>query len=180
MRVFASVKVDQMPCLRPDDRAVPLNRGDVRRMAVMRDHQFPACWVIGAEEQTGQRVGVDMALKPHAGALLHVEYDAVAFVARGSDTLPAHFSAASSRKWPRYPWWSHGRRSLTWAALTRPRAMCGTCGPSRDKTGVCGKLRKSASAAVVLICALPGRREGASHIERCPTESSLSHSHLRS
>ena len=85
--MLARVEVDQVPGMRPDNRAVLVDSSYVSRRLVMRDHQLTACRVIGAEQQAGQRVSVDMALKPHFGALLDVEDDAVAVVARGQDML---------------------------------------------------------------------------------------------
>jgi len=46
--------------------------------------------VIGAEEQPGQRIGVDVALKPHCGAALDVQDDAVPVVEGRGDGFTAY------------------------------------------------------------------------------------------
>ena len=76
-----------MAGVRPDHRTVSLDRLDVGRVRVVREDKLAACpgQVIGAEQQAGQRVGVDVALEPHLGPALDVEHDAVAVVAGGHD-----------------------------------------------------------------------------------------------
>ena len=58
---------------------------------VVRENEFAAGSgrVVGAEEQTGQRVGVDVALESHRGAALDVQDDAVPVVAGRRDRLVA-------------------------------------------------------------------------------------------
>ena len=65
MRVPPGVEEDQVPGMRADDRAVLLDRGDVRRVRVMRENELAAAGVIRAEEDACQRVGVDVALEAH-------------------------------------------------------------------------------------------------------------------
>lgn len=50
MRVPPGVEEDQVPGMRADDRAVLLNRGDVRRVRVVRENKLAAAGVIRAEE----------------------------------------------------------------------------------------------------------------------------------
>ena len=85
MRVPPGVEEDQVPGMGADDRAVLLDRGDVRRVRVVRENELAAAGVISAEENACQRVGVDVALEPHLGPALDVEHDAVAVVAGGHD-----------------------------------------------------------------------------------------------
>jgi hypothetical protein len=75
--------------VRPDGRAVPFDRADVRRGQVMREDQFApgAGAVIGAEKQPGQRIGVDVAFEPHRRAALDIEDDAVPVVIGRHDGL---------------------------------------------------------------------------------------------
>ena len=51
-----------------------------RRRVVPEDELAPARRVIGEEEQAGQRIRVDVAFKPHRGAALDVQDDAVPVV----------------------------------------------------------------------------------------------------
>lgn len=77
--------------MRADDRAVLLDRGDVRRVLVVRDDELAAAGVIRAEEHAGQRIGIDVTFKAHRGAALNVQHDAVAVVLGRRDRLVARF-----------------------------------------------------------------------------------------
>jgi hypothetical protein len=61
MRELPGIKKDQVARVRPDDRAVSLQFRQAARGPVMRDDEFPSRFVVGEEEQTTQRVGIDMA-----------------------------------------------------------------------------------------------------------------------
>jgi hypothetical protein len=56
MRVPPGVEEDQVPGMGADDRAVLLDRGDVRRVRVVRENELAAAGVISAEENACQRV----------------------------------------------------------------------------------------------------------------------------
>ena len=51
---------------------------------MVREDKLATCpgQVIGTEQQAGQRVGINVALEPHLGSPLNVEYDAVPIIAR--------------------------------------------------------------------------------------------------
>jgi hypothetical protein len=70
-----------------DDRAVLLDRGDVRRIRVVRENELAAAGVIRAEEDACQRVGVDVALEAHRRPALDVQHDAIAVVLGRRDRL---------------------------------------------------------------------------------------------
>jgi hypothetical protein len=57
----------------------------------MRKYEFPASSrrVIGTEEETGQWIRIDMALKPHRGPALNVQDDAIPVIECGSDSFRA-------------------------------------------------------------------------------------------
>ncbi|MFY9670603.1 MAG: hypothetical protein WAK44_21850, partial [Trebonia sp.] len=63
--------------MRADDRAVLLNRGDVRRVRVVCEDELAAAGVICAEEDACQRVGVDMTFVAHRRTTLNVQDDAI-------------------------------------------------------------------------------------------------------
>jgi hypothetical protein len=75
-----------------DDRAVLLDRGDVRRVTVVRENELAAAGVIRAEEDACQRVGVDVALEAHRRPALDVQHDAIAVVPGRRDRLVAGFA----------------------------------------------------------------------------------------
>jgi hypothetical protein len=83
------VEEDQVPGMRADDRAVLLDRRDVRRVRVVRENELAAAGVIRAEEHACQRIGVDVAFEAHRRAALNVEDDAVAVVFGRRDRLVA-------------------------------------------------------------------------------------------
>jgi hypothetical protein len=89
MRVPPGVEEDQVPGMRADDRAVLLDRGDVRRVRVARENELAAAGVIRAEEHACQRIGVDVAFEAHRRTALNVEHDAVALVLGRRDRLVA-------------------------------------------------------------------------------------------
>ena len=82
MRVLPSVEEDQVTGLRPDDRASPLDRADIRRGRIVREDEFAARSgvVIGTEEQAGQGIGINVAFKSHPRSALNVQHDAVPVV----------------------------------------------------------------------------------------------------
>jgi len=94
VRVRPSVEEDQVTGLRPDDRAGPFDRVRVRRGRIVREDEFTACprVVIGAEEQPGQGVGIDVAFEAHRGSALDVQHDAVPVVEGGQDGLGGHLA----------------------------------------------------------------------------------------
>lgn len=92
MRVPPGVEEDQVPGMRADDRAVLLDRGDVRRVRVVRENELAAAGVIRAEEDACQRVGVDVALEAHRRPALDVQHDAVAVVLGRRNRLGAGFA----------------------------------------------------------------------------------------
>ena len=57
----------------------------------MREYELAAGSrpVIGTEEETGQRIRIDMALKPHRGPALDVQDDAIPVIECGSDSFCA-------------------------------------------------------------------------------------------
>ena len=59
--------------------------------------------VIGAEQQPGQRVGIDMALEPHRGSALDVQHDAVPVVAGRRNRLVAGHSGPGRGRAPVEP-----------------------------------------------------------------------------
>ena len=75
--------------MRPDDRAVLLDRGDVLRVRVVRENELAAAGVIRAEEHACQRIGVDVTFETHHRTALNVEHDAVAVVLGRRDRLVA-------------------------------------------------------------------------------------------
>jgi hypothetical protein len=89
MRVPPGVEEDQVPGMRADDRAVLLDRGDVRRVRVVCENELAAAGVIRAEDHACQRIGVDVAFEAHRRTALNVEYDAVAVVLGRRDRLVA-------------------------------------------------------------------------------------------
>jgi hypothetical protein len=89
MRIPAGVEEDQVTSPGRDDRAVPLHRRDSLGCGVIPHDQLAAGLMACEEQQTGQRVGVNVALEPHPGAALHVEHYSVAFVVRGNHVLSA-------------------------------------------------------------------------------------------
>jgi hypothetical protein len=89
MRVPPGVEEDQVPGMRADDRAVLLDRGDVRRVRVVRENELAAAGVIRAEEHACQRIGIDVAFEAHRRTALNVEHDAVAVVLSRRDWLVA-------------------------------------------------------------------------------------------
>jgi hypothetical protein len=93
MRVLPAVEEDHVAGVRPDHGAVPLDRIDVRGRRIVREDKLAACpsQVIGTEQQACQRVGINVALKPHLGSALNVEHDAVPVIASGHDRLGAGF-----------------------------------------------------------------------------------------
>ena len=93
MRVLPAVEEDQMAGVRPDHRGVSLYRIDVGGRRMVREDKLAARpgQVIGTEQQTGQRVGINVALEPHLGSALNVEHDAVSVIARGHDRFGAGF-----------------------------------------------------------------------------------------
>ena len=74
-----------MTGLRADHRAVPVYGFQPGCVRVMGEDQLAPVTqiVIGAEKQAGQRVGVDVALEPHSGPLLNIEYEAVPVIVGG-------------------------------------------------------------------------------------------------
>ena len=78
--------------MRPDDRAVPVDSADVRRVPVMREDELAARSgpMIGTEEQPSQRIGVDVAFKSHRGAALNVQDDPVPVVEGRRDRFRAY------------------------------------------------------------------------------------------
>jgi hypothetical protein len=84
--VIAAVEEDQVAHARPDDRRVALDRGDARRGRIMADDQLAAALgMVGAEEHTAHRVGIDVGLESHLRAPLHVKEDTVAVISRRDD-----------------------------------------------------------------------------------------------
>lgn len=71
--------------MRPDDRAVPFHRLDVRRCEIMPEDEFAACarWMIGAEEKAGHRVRINVTFKPHCRSVPDVQDNAVAIIECG-------------------------------------------------------------------------------------------------
>jgi hypothetical protein len=92
MRVLSGVEEDQVSCVWPDDRAVLFHRGDVFRLRVVRENEFPGPDVIRAEKYAGQRIRVDVTLEAHRPPTLHVEDNAVAVVRGRRDWLRARFT----------------------------------------------------------------------------------------
>jgi hypothetical protein len=94
MRVLPAIEEDQLTGARPDNRAGPFHRIDIGRTTVMRENKLTtrAFGVIGAEEQTGQRVGVDMTLEPHRYSALDIHNQAVTIVAGRADLFRAQAS----------------------------------------------------------------------------------------
>lgn len=92
MRVLPGVEEDHVSRVRPDDRAIPLHRGDVRRFRVVSEDQFARTRVIRAEKHGGQRIRVDVTLEPHRRPALHVEDNAIAVVHGRGDRLRAGFA----------------------------------------------------------------------------------------
>jgi hypothetical protein len=80
MRVPPGVEEDQVPGMRADDRAVLLDRGDVRRVRVVRENELAAAGVIRAEEHACQGISVDAAFEAHRRTALDVQHDAIALV----------------------------------------------------------------------------------------------------
>lgn len=78
--------------MRADNRAVLLNRGDVRRVRAVRENEFTASGVIRAEEHACQRIGVDVALEAHRRTALNVQHDAVTVVLGRHDRPAAGFT----------------------------------------------------------------------------------------
>jgi hypothetical protein len=80
-----------MARVRLDHRTVALDRLDVGGVRVVREDQLAtrSGQVISAEQQAGQRVGVDVTLEAHLVPALHVEHDAVPLVASGHDRFGA-------------------------------------------------------------------------------------------
>ena len=89
VRMGPGVKEDELSCVGPDDLAAALHFGQALRFRIVRDDQFAAGRMIGAEEQASQRVGVNVALEAHAGAALDVQYYSVALVSRRADAFAA-------------------------------------------------------------------------------------------
>ena len=89
MRVPPGVEEDQVPGMRADDRAVLLDRGDVRRVRVVCEDELAAAGVIRAEEHACQRIGVDVAFVAHRRTTLNVQDDAIAVVLGRRDRLVA-------------------------------------------------------------------------------------------
>ena len=58
----------------------PLDLGDARRRRVVREDEFAAARVIGAEEQAGKWIRVDVALESHPRAALDIEHQPVTVV----------------------------------------------------------------------------------------------------
>ena len=98
MRVLTCVEVDQVTGIGPDNRAVAVDSLYTGRRSIVRDYQFPAHRVIGAEEQAGQRVGVDVTLEPHGRAVLYVEYDPIAVVASRHHALRASLAGQFKKR----------------------------------------------------------------------------------
>src|ERR1700733_4516245 len=82
VRMLTPVEEDQMTSLRSQDRARALDVGPAAGRLIVTENQLAtAAWtVIGAEQQTGQRVGIHVALKPHLWSTLHVQHRAVPLV----------------------------------------------------------------------------------------------------
>jgi hypothetical protein len=91
VRVPPGVEEDQVPGMRADDRTVLLDRGDVRRVLVVRENELASAVVICAEEHACQRVGVDVTFEAHRGSALNVQHDAVAVVLGRRDRLLARY-----------------------------------------------------------------------------------------
>ena len=159
VRVRLSVEEDQVARVRPDDRAVPFDCLDVRCGPdhARRRARRPPRRVIGAEEQPGQRIGVDVAFKPHRGSALNVQDDAVSVVDGRRDGLIA-YRPGQVEETASVNLYNQGRVRRRSLACSRPRGMWRTSADSRDKTGVRGKSLKSAPAAAAAIscCQSPG------------------------
>jgi len=91
MRVPPPVEENQMPGVRPDDRAIPLDRAEVRGRRVMREDEFAARarQLIGTEQQAGQWVRIDMTFESHPGSALNVQDDPVPVIESRFDGFPA-------------------------------------------------------------------------------------------
>ena len=88
VRAVTAVEEDQVARLRPDDRAVPVDRINVCRGRIMGDGHFAAAGrMVGTEEHAAQGVGVDVGLEAHGPAPLNVEDDAVPRIGRWRDRL---------------------------------------------------------------------------------------------
>jgi hypothetical protein len=90
VRILAPVEEDHVARVRPDDRAILVDRVDVSGCRVVREHELATPGrVVGAEQQPGQRIGVDVTLEPHLGAALDVQHNAVPVVASRHNRLVA-------------------------------------------------------------------------------------------
>lgn len=156
--------------MRPDHRAVAFHRDRARRCRVMRDDQFTAGLMVGAEQQPGQRIGVDMALEPHGWPALHVEHDAVPVVSCGDDRLGADLVGQLEK--------------LALIGLVQPGQqqphLVGVHPAARDMPhvfGFPGQHRSTGKLAEIGACGdradfcLPAIRERGVEVERRPVES---------
>ena len=100
--------------------------------------------MVGAEEQAGERVGINVALETHPRPPQHVQDGSVSLIMRRGDraangALGKFAEPGTVQPQPR-------KVAASWPACTRPRVMCRTSAASREMTGVRGKSRKSAPA----------------------------------
>ena len=69
--------------MRPYDRAVPFHRVDVCGFGIMPEDELaaPARLVVGAEEEAGHWIRVNVAFETHGGSALNVQDDAIPVIA---------------------------------------------------------------------------------------------------
>ncbi len=177
MRVPPGVEEDQMPGMRADERTIALYGGYVGCVRVVREGQFAAGQMIGAKEQPGQRVGVDVALEPHRCVSLHIEHDAVTVVACRHDGLRASLGSEFEELAPiRLVQPGHPPPHLIGMDAAAPDVQYVSCLARQDwragKLSKIGLLRRHADVL------LPAGRKVAVEVERGPVESRRHEPHL--
>ena len=87
MRREPAVEEDQVPGLGADHRAGPVDVSPASRLPAMGNDQFAAraTIMVGAEEQAGERVGINVALETHPRPPQHVQDGSVSLVMRRGD-----------------------------------------------------------------------------------------------
>jgi len=172
VRTVTPVEEDQVASVRPDGRAAPFDRADVRCGQVMREDQFApgSGTVIGAEKQPGQRIGVDVTFEPHRRAALNIEDDAVPVVVGRHDGLGAYLPGQVEKEVPVVlvqPGQASpevtGMQSAAWD-MVHGRGLTGQDRRAR----VVPELRFGGGSSDFL---LPVSGKQAGHIECCPMES---------
>ena len=172
MRVLPAVEEDQMPGVRTDHRAIPLYRIDVGGRRIVREDKLAACpgQVIGTEQQTGQRVGINMALEPHLGSALNVEHDAVPVIVSGYDRFGAGFLGELEKFFavePVQPGQVSPYVRGVYPAAEDVLHVLRFAGQDRG-AGELPELSLGCRGGYLL---LPGSAEAAGQVERCPPES---------